>query len=383
MGDVPHSRDDPDDTVLRRMRSIPRWAGIGLFIYATVFTLSYAKSFFVPVVLAFLLTMVFSPVRRVCDRRGIPAPLTSTLIVAGLLIAAVGILGTLSLPVTGWIERAPEITAQIRTQASDVSGALSGVFEAADRLRALTRPGEDVERVATAQGGYAFDIATLVPSVMAQIVFTLVLLFFLLASGDMFYEKLVHVIPRFSDKRRAMSVVRDIERKLSRYLFTITVINAGLGVAVGTAMWLVSMPSPIVFGMIAFLFNFIPYLGALAGVAIAAAVALVSFDWVGWSPIVGAIYFGLTTVEGQLVTPYFVGRNLRLNTVVVFLSVTFWAWLWSAVGMVVAVPLLAALRTISNHVDGMGGLADFLGERHSEMIEDVEAEDARSRTFIP
>ena len=383
MSDETQPQDKPEQRTLQMMRSIPRWAGIGLFIYATIYTLSYAKSFFVPVVLAFLLTMVFSPVRRLFDRHGIPAPLTSTFVVLGLLMASVGILGTLSLPVTGWIERAPEITAQIRAQASEVSGALSGLFEAAERLRELGRPGEDVQRVATSQGGYAFDIATLIPAMMAQIVLTLVLLFFLLASGDMFYEKLVHVIPRFRDKRRAMTVVRDIERKLSRYLFTITMINAGLGVAVGTAMWLVGMPSPVVFGMIAFLFNFVPYLGALAGVAIAAGVALVSFDWVGWSPLVGAIYFGLTTVEGQLVTPYFVGRNLRLNTVVVFLAVSFWAWLWSAVGMVVAVPLLAALRTIANHIDGMGGLADFLGERHSETTPEMEAEDARSETLIP
>lgn len=383
MSDAPPPSGEPDPSLTQRMRSIPRWAGIGLFIYATIYTLSYAKSFFVPVVLAFLLTMVFSPVRRVLDRQGLPAPLTSAFVVTGLLAASVGILGTLSLPVTGWIERAPEITAQIRAQASDISGALSGVFEAADRLRELAGPGEDVERVATSQGGYAFDVATLIPSMMAQIVFTLVLLFFLLASGDMFYEKLVHVIPRFGDKRRAMTVVRDIERKLSRYLFTITVINAGLGVAVGTAMWLVGMPSPVVFGMIAFLFNFVPYLGALAGVAIASGVALVSFDWVGWSPLVGAIYFGLTAVEGQLVTPYFVGRNLRLNTVVVFLAVSFWAWLWSAVGMIVAVPLLAALRTIANHIDGMGGLADFLGERHSEAARDGETGEARPETRLP
>ncbi|ETX13257.1 hypothetical protein OCH239_12535 [Roseivivax halodurans JCM 10272] len=383
MSDVSRRPDDPDQSILGRMRSIPRWAGIGLFIYATIYTLSYAKSFFVPVILAFLLTMVFSPVRRVFARHGIPAPLTATFVVLGLLVASLGILGTLSLPVTGWIERAPEITAQIREKASDVSGALSGVFEAADRLRELARPGEDVERVTTSQGGYAFDLATLIPGMMAQIVLTLVLLFFLLASGDMFYEKLVHVIPRFSDKRRAMAVVQDIERKLSRYLFTITVINAALGTAVGAGMWLVGMPSPIVFGTIAFLFNFVPYLGALAGIAIAAAVALVSFDWVGWSLIVSAIYFAITTVEGQLVTPYFVGRNLRLNTVVVFLAVSFWAWLWSAVGMVVAVPLLAAARTIANHVDGMGGLADFLGERHSETVTDAHPEDPRSENLIP
>ncbi|WOI57763.1 AI-2E family transporter [Palleronia sp. LCG004] len=374
MQDSSGESDASDDSKIRHLRSMPRWAGIAIFIYATVFTLSYAKSFFVPVVLAFLLTLVFSPIRRVFDRRGIPSALTSLIIVLSLLITSIGILGTLSLPVTDWISRAPEITAQVRDQIGEISGAMGGLFEAANRLNTLGAPGDDVQRVVMAEGGYATDIAALVPGIAAQVVFTLVLLFFLLASGNMFYEKLVHVIPRFSDKRRAMTAIRDIERELSRYLFTITVINAGLGIAVGTAMWAVGMPSPIILGMIAFLFNFVPYLGALAGIVVASAVALVSFDWVGWAPVVGGIYLMLTTIEGQIVTPYFVGRNLRLNTVVVFLAVSFWAWLWSAVGMVVAVPLLAALRTISAHIDGMGGLADFLGERHSETETDEESD---------
>ncbi|PZX14447.1 putative PurR-regulated permease PerM [Palleronia aestuarii] len=374
MNDASDKLDTSDTSTLRQMRSIPRWAGIAIFIYATIYTLSYAKSFLVPVVLAFLLTLVFSPIRRVFDRRGIPSALTSALIVLGLLVVSTVILGTLAMPVAGWIDRAPMITEQIREQISEVSGALSGILEATKRLTELGAPGDDVERVVTAEGGYATDLATLIPGIVAQIVFTLVLLFFLLASGDMFYEKLVHVIPRFRDKRRAMTAMRDIERRLSRYLFTITVINVSLGICVGLAMWWLGMPSPAIFGMIAFLFNYVPYLGALAGIVVATAVALVSFDGIFLGCAVGGAYLALTSIEGQLITPYFVGRSLRLNTVVVFLAVSFWAWLWSAVGMVVAVPLLAALRTVAAHVDGMGAIADFLGERHSEVQDESEAD---------
>ncbi len=359
-----------DEAWLRRMRSMPRWAGIGLFIYATVFTLSYAKSFFVPVVLACLLALVFSPVRRVFDRRGIPSALTSFVIVLLLLAGLFALVGALSLPVTDWVERAPEISRQVRDQLSQMSAAVSGLFDAIDRLNSMRMPDQDVERVAVSGGSPALDFATVVPAFLAQFVFTLVLLFFLLASGDMFHEKIVHIMPTFGDKRRAVKAARDIERKLSRYLLTITIINACLGLAVGLAMWLMDLPSPAVFGIIAFLFNYVPYLGAVAGIVLASAVALVSFDGMWWAPAVGAVYLALTSLEGQIVTPYFVGRNLRLNTVVVFLAVTFWAWLWSAVGMVVAVPLLAALRTIASHVDGMRGLSDFLGERHSEHREE-------------
>jgi predicted PurR-regulated permease PerM len=367
------ARMSGDPAVVHRgFRSIPRWAGIGLFIYGSIYTLSFAKSFFVPVVLAFLLALVFSPVRRLADRSGVPATVSSFVIVAGLLFGATAILTSLALPVTGWVERAPEITEQVRSQLGEISDELAGLIDVIGRLNSLGAADPDVQRVAVEQRGYALDIASVMPGIMTQFVFMLVLLFFLLASGDMFYEKLVHVMPTFEDKRRAMAAARDIERKLSRYLLTIAIINAGLGVAVGVAFWAMEMPSPFVFGVIAFLFNFVPYLGALAGIAVAMAVALVSFDWLGWPLLVGGAYLALTSIEGQFITPYFVGRNLRLNTVVVFLAVSFWAWLWSAIGMVVAVPLLTTLRTIAAHVDGMGGLADFLGERHSEHLDERE-----------
>jgi predicted PurR-regulated permease PerM len=192
-----------------------------------------------------------------------------------------------------------------------------------------------------------------VPQLIAQLFFTLILLFFLLASGDMFYEKIVHVMPTWSDKRLAMRIAHDIERKLSHYLSTITFINAGLGVAVGSAMWLLGMPNPILFGVLAFALNFIPYVGALAGVILALVVGIVSLPNVYDAVLVAAVYLLLTSLEGQIVTPHLVGRRLRLNTVVVFVSITLFAWLWSVVGMLVAMPLLLALRTFCEHIPSL------------------------------
>ena len=142
--------------------------------------------------------------------------------------------------------------------------------------------------------------------------------------------------------------------------------GVALGVAVALMLWFLGMPSAIVFGVLAFLLNFVPYLGAFAGIVVAMSVALASFDGPGWSLVVGLLYLGLTSIEGQLITPYFVGRSLQLNTVVVFVAVSFWAWLWSAVGMLVAVPLLVAVNTFCEHIDGLKGLGKFLSERGSE-----------------
>lgn len=363
--------------------SIPRWIGIALFIYLSVSALAYAQEFLVPIVLAFLLTLIFAPIRRYFDRRSVPSAVTSLIIVVALLVGFFAALGALALPVTDWIGRAPEIEGRIAETLGSFSHTFHGLFEANEKLnRLLHASSPSVQQVEVQSQGFASTLFWFAPGVVTQFVFTLILLLFLLASGDMFYEKLVHVMPTFHDKKRAMKIARDIERKLSRYLLTITIINAGLGTAVATAMWLVGMPNPIVFGVIAFVFNFVPYLGALAGICITIVVGLVSFPWFGWGLLAGACYLGLATIEGQIVTPYFVGRSLKLNTVVVFIAVSFWAWLWSAIGMIVAVPLLVALRTFCEHIPALAGYGDFLSERHAEKTDD-EGEDGENGSQPP
>ncbi|GAB3683326.1 AI-2E family transporter [Salinisphaera aquimarina] len=340
-----------------------------MFFYATVAVIAQAKNFLVPVVLAFLLSMVFAPVRRTLDRRGIPSGVSSFAIVLLLIAGFLSVATALAMPVSTWVENAPKIERQVQSKIRDASAWLNGLYEANERIHEVTQPkpeSGDVQRVQVADQNVLTSMALLAPGVMTQFLFTFVLLLFLLASGDMFYEKLVHVMPTLKDKRRAVRIVYGIERQLSRYLMTITAINAGLGVSVGVAMWLLGMPSPVVFGVIAFVFNFVPYLGAIGGIFSAGAVALIAFDWFGWALIVAGVYFGLTAIEGQFVTPYFVGRKIRVNTVVVFLAVSFWAWLWSAVGMIVAVPLLVTFKTFCDHIDALHDLGDFLSERHAE-----------------
>lgn len=373
----PSDRNDNQTVNPRSPNPIPKWVGIGIFLYLSVFALGFAQLFLVPIVLAFLLSMVFSPIRRVFDRRGVSQGVSAIIIVSSLLLGLFLIAAAMAVPVSGWMNNAPEIERRIEIRLNDISGPFSGFFAAQEKIEEMTdSDSPDVQKVETQDDDFTRNIAALMPTMMAQFIFTLVLLLFLLASGDMFYEKIVHVLPTLRDKKRAVRITQDIERKLSRYLLTITIINAGLGVAVAIAMWLLGMPSPLSFGIIAFLFNYVPYLGALAGIVVAMVVALVSFDWLGWPLIVGATYFFLTTMEGQLITPYFVGRSLRLNTVVVFLTISFWAWLWSVVGMIVAVPLLVAVKTLCEHITGLEPLGHFLSERHAEMVSKNDKEEA-------
>ena len=342
----------------------PRWAVTGLFIYASILCLSLGKDFFVPIVLAFLLALVFSPIRRFFDRFGIPSALTSILIVGLLMMGLVAIVGAIIVPVSGYLESLPRIEQDLQVKLAGLSEALSGAFEASRRLADLVKShAADVQQVELRGNGPLTSAALIVPAMLAQTLLTLILLLFLLASGDLFYEKLVGAMPTVQDKRRAMQIANDIERNLSRYLLTITVINASLAVIMSTLLWLIGMPNALLFGVIAFVCNFVPYLGPLASLLAGTAVALISFEGVWFAAVVATMYLVVTTIEGQIVTPYFIGRRLRLNTVVVLIAVSFWAWLWSIIGMLLAVPLLVTLNVFCNHVPRFRGLGNFLSSR--------------------
>ncbi len=346
----------------------PRWAVIGIFLMLSVAGFAYARDFLMPTVLGFLLALVFSPVRRALERLGLGSG-AAAFVITGTLLMAFGLaMLALAGPAQEWVSDAQAIGREIEWKLRDLRGLASQVQDAASRLDELATAGaaEEAERVVVAGPGFGASIAGIAPAMLAQVLFTVLLMFFLLASGDMIYEKIVHAMPRFGDKKRSMRIARDIERKLSRYLFTITLINACLGVAIGIGMWWLGMPNPVLLGVLGFLLNYIPYVGALAGVAMAGLVGLVSLPTASDAFIAAGVYLALTSIEGQIITPIFVGRNLQLNTVVVFLSVTFWAWLWSGVGMLVATPLLVTIRVFCDHVPALENFGIFLSARGSE-----------------
>ena len=368
----------PDDGLVAALPrpQTPRWAVIGIFLLLSIAGLAHARAFLMPVVMALLLTLVFSPVRRFLERYGVPSGLSALLIVGALFCGVVAGMLVLAAPAAEWIDRGPSLFREIENKMRDLRGMAATVAEVGERVDQIAKGGAEASpEVVVKEPGIASSLALLAPAAIGQIVFVLVLLFFLLASGDMIHEKIVHVLPTLTDKKRAVRIARDIERKLSRYLFTITLINAGLGVATGLAMWLIGMPNPVLFGVIAFAFNYVPYAGAVAGVALATLVGLVSLDHVSEAVMAGAAFFLLTAIEGQFVTPYFIGRQLRLNTVVVFLSVALWAWMWSVVGMIVATPLLVAIRTFCEYIGPLHGLGAFLSARGDEQ-EDAEERSA-------
>ena len=350
--------------------SRPSWPLIGLFLLAMIAAIAFARDFLMPITFSILLFFVFVPVRRRLSRLGVPPGLTAAGIVLGLFVGILALGWSVSGPAGQLIADMPEIQSALTEKLQR----LRGTFETIDS--AMTQMEDDTGAEAETTRG--FDVATAIlnglyttPGVLGQVALTLFLLFFLIAAGDLLYLKIVQSFDTLHEKRRAYSALREIEDSLGSYLGSITLINACLGLVIGGAMWAYGMPSPLLFGLLAFTLNFIPYLGAITGVGIATLVALVTFSDVFWPVMVALTYFAITTLEGQMITPYFVARRLQMNAVVVFLTVALWAWLWSVIGMIIAVPLLVVISVICDHVPGLEKLGNFLaGDDPAPLAED-------------
>jgi predicted PurR-regulated permease PerM len=342
----------------------PSWAVVGIFILLSFAALVYARGFLLPMTLALLLFFVFAVPCRFLSRAGLPDGLSAAVVTLALLVGIIAAVTTLAVPIASAVQNAPRILDALQEKMATLEGSVKEIRDAAKEVEEIAAPksGDDSAAVVVpASGpGVLSGIATTTPAVIGQVVFTLVLLFFALASRKLLYKRTVESFPRFRDKRAALAALDEIERSLGVYLGSITVINALLGVAIGLAMWAWGMPSPELFGIAAFALNYVPYVGPIAGTLIATLVALVTFDGFAAPILVGVTYLGIISVEGQFVTPYFLSRRLRLNTVVVFVAVALFAWMWSAIGMVVAVPMLVVLNVICGYVPGMEGLGNFL-----------------------
>jgi predicted PurR-regulated permease PerM len=187
-----------------------------------------------------------------------------------------------------------------------------------------------------------------------------ILLYFLLAYVGVFLAKLIKLMPTLSDKKRAVTIAYQIQAQISRYLFTITMINVGLGITVGTTVGFLGLPNPILWGVLVAVLNFVPYLGALTGICCMLLGALLSFDSLGFALIFPATYLAFAILEGNFITPFVMGRSLTLNPVLVLLSLTFWGWIWGIIGVILAVPILAAFKIFCTHVEPMEPLAEFM-----------------------
>ncbi len=344
------------------------WALSGLLLLAVLTLLYLARELVLPIIMALILNLVFLPVVRGMKKLWIPSPLGAALVVLGLLAAFIGGIYNLAEPAGSWLDRAPQSLRVIDTKIRRITGSVQNVATVTARVEDITdrlaNAGNDknVQEVVVRSESLAGTVLGTARGFAVTAISTLVLLYFLLASGDMFLRKTIAVTPRLSDKKRAVDIAHQVEAAVSNYLLTVTMINVGLGSAVALVMYLLGVPNPVLWGVMVGLFNFVPYVGDIASITVLSVVGLLSFDDPWRSVSVPASFYLLTAIEGYLVTPLIVGRRLSLNPVVIVISVLFWGWMWGIPGALLAVPILVTLKTLCERVDSLHVFGEFLSD---------------------
>ena len=332
----------------------------GLFILALFYTIYFMRSILLPIVLALLLSYLLRPIVRGLARLKIPLPVGSALILIGLLAVVSSGISALATPTVTWLQKAPAGLTELQRKLSPVKRSVAQVTQATGEIEKLTSTNAEIKTVEVKRHPITEMFFMRTPEFIASAVLSLILLYFLLVYDQAFIAKLVKLLPTFSDKKTAVAIAHDIESQVSRYLFTITAINACLGVAVGTVVGLLGLRNPVMWGVMVALLNFVPYLGALTGIICMTIGATLSFDSLGYALIFPAVYLAFGTLEGSFITPWIMGRSLTLNPVIILLSLTFWGWMWGIVGIILAVPILAAFKIFCAHIKPMEPLAEFL-----------------------
>jgi predicted PurR-regulated permease PerM len=335
----------------------------GLFVLAVLYTLYFARAFLLPIVLAVLLDFLLSPLIRTLKRARIPEPVGAALVLLTLL-GAVG-LGAYSLadPARQWVARAPESLQKVQLRLRDLRKPVEQVTRTAEQVEAATEVGKSGPQEVVVRGPRLSErLFGTTQSLLTGALETLILLYFLLAVGDLFLEKLVKVLPQLKDKKKAVAIARETEASISTYLFTVAIVNLLLGVTVALVMLAIGMPNALLWGAMAALAEFIPYIGATILLTTLALAGLVTFQTVGHALMVPGAYLVVNLLQSQFVSPLVLGRRLTLNPVAILVGLVFWWWLWGVGGAFIAVPLLATFKIFCDHIESLAPIGEFLGK---------------------
>lgn len=356
-----------------------RTAVRGLLILAIIAAMYVARDFLLPVVLATFIALTLRPAVRFLAEHHVPPWLSATLLLVVLVAGGLSAGYMLSWQVSTWIDQAPQLTQAFVEKFRGLRPWLDALASLTDKLQDVSAVTSDkaIQEVVVRQPVLPtwLVLITWYPLQLAiTLVATLVIAVFLMASGDLFYEKLVRVLPTLTDRKRALHIVYDIETEVSTYVLTLAAINAGLGIAIAVTFHALGMPAPYLWGLLTFFLNFIPYVGAVTGGALSAFMAIVTFDSLGYALLIPLAFATWSLIESEIVNPLILSRRLQMNAVAILLSLAFWAWLWGIAGAAIAVPVLVTIKVFCDHVDGLSGLGEFLSGRQPVKNGETEVE---------
>ena len=402
-GDRPGDEESAPLSFADRQRRLLTGLLTALLGIAVAACLNWASAVFMPIALAILLSIVLSPLVRGLRRIGIAEPIGAALILLMFLGGTGYGVYRLGSPAAEWLRELPQHLGEAQHRLSGLLKPFQAVQQASQTVANIadgsqTEPpnGPDAQNgqqnaqnaqqngqqrgtasngqaprsgqagqnrpptvVQQSGGGTGFALSRTAEA-LVSIGATIVLTFFLLTSGDLFLRKLVTALPRFQDKKVAVEIVQQVQQDMSTYLLTITLINVGLGAIIGAILWAFGLPTPALWGVMVTLFNYVPYLGPITSFSVIALVSLLTFDE-GWRMALPPLCFlCITLIEGNIFTPWVLSRRLTLNTVVVFVSILFWGWMWGIPGTFMAVPLLAIFKILCDRIAPLKPAGDFL-----------------------
>jgi predicted PurR-regulated permease PerM len=333
----------------------------------TIAFLYFARPLLLPIILACAAAMTLKPLIRWATCCRIP-PALSAAVVLCLLVAAVGIgFFQLGRPALTWVNEAPQHMTDLRQRVLTLFPRLARFSQAAAAVNDLGATEEEMKEeqkksptVEIKDSRGAGSILNWTGTLLAGAGETLVLLYLLLASGDLFLQKLVHVMPTLRDKKRAVEISHEIQQNISNYLFTVSLINLGMGLVVGGGLYFMGVPNAAMWGLFVAVLNFVPYFGPVAGVIVLGTVGFLTFDTLGKGLLPPALYLLLHTLEANFITPVLLGRRFTLNPVVIFVSLIFWTWLWGVPGALLSVPILVSIKVVCDRVPAMSHVSELL-----------------------
>jgi predicted PurR-regulated permease PerM len=343
----------------------------GLFALAIAAILYFAAPLLIPIAFAVLISLLLSPMVRLMSRWRIPSKIGAMLLVTALVIAVVAALVNLAEPANQWLSDAPTSIRELQKQVFASREKLANIQQLADEVDQLRATGSAKQPQAVVVTGPTVleSVVGGLPTAATFLGIVIFLAYFLLASGDQLLRRATRCGRSWSGRRRIVTIARQVQSDLSRYLGTVTLINSALGVAVATAMHILGVPNPLLWGVMAALLNFAPYAGAVVSATILTLVGLMTFSSISDALLVPGAFVLLTVLEGNLLTPAILGRRMSLSPTIVFLSVIVWGWMWGVAGALMAVPIVTTLKVVCDHVPALEHIGRFLrSERPASAI---------------
>jgi len=320
--------------------------------------LKLAKPLMVTLALSLFFYFLLVPLVIFLARYRVPRALAAGAIVTSVLTTLTAGVIYAAAPATTWMEEIPELIPSLREKMLPVSEPIAQIEQAATEVGNITSPDDGAQpEVAVADGGVVDDMLAHAATILVSTGVVFFLTFFFLTFGERLQRKIARLGRSFAEKRRLVKIARNIQRDISRFLGVISLINLCLAAIATFVFWMLGVPNFLLWGVLAGLANFVPYAGADAMTVLLAAVGLLTFETLGDAALVPGCFLVLTILEGQVVTPMLIGRQLNLSPVIVLFAVIFWGYMWGLAGALVAVPIIVSTKIVFSYIPAYRPLA--------------------------